>query len=206
VSFEREREQLVSKLRNRGLEERVCAAVGRVPRHAFVGAERRSQAYHDQPLPIGDGQTISAPHIIALMAERLDLSSGMELLEIGTGCGYHAAVTAELVGPENVSTVELSGALGHSARRRLEEVGYEEISVRVGDGREGWPANAPYDAVYLACACESFPSPLLEQLREGGQILGPVGTGSQQLVSGKKQADGTLSTEQLSHVRFVEMQ
>jgi len=133
-----ERQQLASQVASRtGVSDRVETALETVPRHAFVPPKRQHNAYIDRPLPIGDGQTISAPHMVAIMADLLECTPGEKVLEIGTGCGYHAAVTAELVGPEHVYSVEYSPDLAANAEDRLEELGYGEISIRTGDGREG---------------------------------------------------------------------
>ncbi|GAB3024116.1 protein-L-isoaspartate(D-aspartate) O-methyltransferase [Natronobiforma cellulositropha] len=191
--------------RGRGIDSRVREALAAVPRHAFVPSERRERAYEDLPLPIGDGQTISAPHMVAVMADLLALERGDAVLEVGTGCGYHAAVTAELVGAPALSSVEYSADLAERARATLERLGYGAVSVRVGDGREGWPDRAPFDAIYLTCAVPDVPDALLEQLGPGGRLLAPVGTVSQRLVSLTRREDGTLEHESHGGVRFVTM-
>ncbi|WP_255168959.1 protein-L-isoaspartate(D-aspartate) O-methyltransferase [Natrononativus amylolyticus] len=202
-----DRERMVEGLerRSRVTDGRVLEALETVPRHAFVPPARREQAYSDQPLPIGDDQTISAPHMVGIMTELLDLKPGDEVLEVGTGCGYHAAVTAELVGPENVYSVEYSAELAEHARNRLAEIGDDGVRVRVGDGREGWPEHAPFDAIYLTCATAGVPDALLEQLRPGGRLLAPVGTVSQTLVAIDRRADGSLERSEHGGVRFVRM-
>jgi len=203
-----ERARLVDRLRRQGRvdDERVLDAIAAVPRHEFVPEGRRDAAYHDTPLPIGAGQTISAPHMVAVMADLLELRPGDEVLEIGTGCGYHAAVTAELVGAESVYSVEYHDELATEARDRLADLGYEGVSVRAGDGREGWPDHAPYDRAYLTCATAELPDAVVEQVRPGGYVLAPVGTGRQTLVRARRRADGTLEREDHGAVRFVEMQ
>lgn len=185
------------------LSESTEAAMRTVPRHLFVPDSHRASAYEDSPLPIGEGQTISAPHMVAIMTDLLALEQGHTVLEIGTGCGYHAAVTAELVGASNVYTVEYHDSLAKRARKTLAEAGYGEVTVRAGDGREGWPAYAPYERSYLTCAGSDFPKQVVEQLDVAGVILGPLGNETQLLVRARKQQDGSLAREHYSHVRFV---
>ena len=199
------RERMVRTVASRVDDERVLEALESVPRHAFVPPNRRDSAYADRPLPIGDGQTISAPHMVAIMADRLDLEPETEVLEIGTGCGYHAAVTAEIVGEEYVYSVEYGDELAERARDQLAQVGYGDVSVRTGDGREGWPEHAPFDAAYFTCAAPSFPDPVVEQVRPGGQLLAPIGTRFQTLVEATKREDGRLERAEHGGVRFVEM-
>lgn len=206
MDHETEREQLVERLRDRGYLEResTAEALRAVPRHEFVPAGNRDRAYHDRPLPIGEGQTISAPHMVAMMTDKLELEPGDEVLEIGTGCGYHAAVTAEVVGADNVYSVEYVEDLAERARETFDRLGYD-IAVRTGDGRKGWPEHAPYDAAYLTCAAAEPPEAVLDQLRDGGTFLGPVGSGHQQLV--RVTGHGNNRTrETLGGVRFVRMQ
>ncbi|GAB6879339.1 protein-L-isoaspartate O-methyltransferase [Halorubrum gandharaense] len=201
------RERLVEQLRRRhDLSERTLAAIGSVPRHEFVPADRQSAAYADRPLPIGHDQTISAPHMVAIMVDLIEVAEGDRVLEVGTGCGYHAAVVAEIVGPGNVYTVEYVPDLADDARDRLDRLGYD-VNVRAGDGREGYPDGAPFDAAYLTCAApEGVPDPIIEQVREGGQIVAPVGGGiSQRLVRLTVEADG-VDREEHGGVRFVPMQ
>jgi len=205
-SWDTDQVRLVDRLRSRVDDEDVLAALETVPRHEFVPEEKRRNAYADRPLPIGEGQTISAPHMVAIMAERLQLASGDDVLEIGTGCGYHAAVTAELVGAENVYSVEYHDSLAARARETLADVGYGDVSVRAGDGREGWPDHAPYDRAYLTCAAPELPAAVVEQVRPGGLVLAPIGTGRQRLVRGRRRADGSLETESHGSVRFVPLQ
>jgi protein-L-isoaspartate(D-aspartate) O-methyltransferase len=198
------RRRMVDRLRtgDRVGDERVLKALAAVPRHEFVPEGRRSAAYRDAPLPIGHGQTISAPHMVGIVCELLELATGDRVLEIGTGCGYHAAVTAELVGPGNVYSVEYEPALAENARDRLDRLGYE-VNVRQGDGREGWPEHAPYDAAYLTCAAETTPPAVVEQTE--GYVVAPVGRGTQRLV--RLLVDGGEVRERETHgrVRFVEM-
>jgi protein-L-isoaspartate(D-aspartate) O-methyltransferase len=204
MDFEKKRDQLVKRLAtHRNLGDRTLDAIRAVPRHEFVPESKQSAAYNDAPLPIGEGQTISAPHMVAIMAELLELTPGDEVLEIGTGCGYHAAVTAELVGPEHVYSVEYHTSLAERARETLQRTGYGEVSVRAGDGREGWPECAPFDRSYLTCAADTIPEPLREQVRTGGIVLAPLRNGGQRLVKGVVQSDGTLERESHGRVRFV---
>ena len=201
------RERLVEQLRRRReLSERTLAAIGSVPRHEFVPGGRRSEAYADRPLPIGHDQTISAPHMVAMMADLIEVAEGDRVLEVGTGCGYHAAVVAEIVGAGNVYSVEYVPELADDARDRLDRLGYD-VHVRTGDGREGYPEGAPFDAAYLTCAApEGVPDPVIEQVREGGRIVAPVGGGiSQRLVRLTVTADG-VDREEHGGVRFVPMQ
>jgi protein-L-isoaspartate(D-aspartate) O-methyltransferase len=202
------RADLVDRLRRQGRvdDDRVLAAIEAVPRHEFVPTDRRREAYRDTPLPIGEGQTISAPHMVAIMADLLELAPGDDVLEIGTGCGYHAAVTAELVGAEHVYSVEYHDSLAARARDRLADLGYGDVSVRAGDGREGWPAHAPYDRAYLTCAAEEFPPSVVEQVRPGGLLLAPIGDRRQTLVRARRREDGSLARSERGGVRFVRMQ
>lgn len=207
MSHEQKRRELVSQLEQReSLSEETSDAMRAVPRHEFVPAQHRSGAYNDRPLPIGDGQTISAPHMVAIMTELLELSAGDTVLEIGTGCGYHAAVTAEVVGPENVYSVEYHDSLATRARETLESLGYGDISIRTGDGKEGWPEQAPFDAIYLTCAAPEFPQALKDQLTVGGHLLGPVGKGQQVLIRATKRSDDRFEREEHGYVRFVPLQ
>jgi len=206
---EEARERMVEELaRREDFADETLAAMRTVPRHEFVPPNRRDRAYDDRPLPIGNDQTISAPHMVASMVDQLDLDPGESVLEIGTGCGYHAGVTAEVVGPESVYSVEYHASLAEQARERLADLGYGGVSVRVGDGHDGWPDHAPYDAAYLTCAASALPDAVVEQVRPGGRLLGPIGagTGAQRLVYARRRADGSLDRETRGRVRFVPMQ
>ena len=206
-SYETARNRLVERLAAReNFDDSTLEAMRTVPRHVFVPPERRDRAYEDRPLPIGRDQTISAPHMVAAMVDQLDLDPGERVLEIGTGCGYHAAVTAAVVGAENVYSVEYHESLARKARERFDRLDYGDISVRVGDGHEGWPDRAPYDAAYLTCAASDFPTAVVEQVRPSGRLLAPIGTTSQRLVFARKRADGRLDREERGRVRFVQMQ
>jgi len=211
MTLEDRRERLADRLAQRcEIDDRTRDAMRSVPRHEFVPESKREAAYEDRPLPIGEGQTISAPHMVAIMTGLLDLAEGQRVLEIGTGCGYHAAVTAEIVGPENVYSVEYHDSLAAEARRNLEATGSGEVSVRAGDGREGWPDHAPYDRAYLTCAAGEFPDAVVEQVRIGGVLLAPIegstrfpGRGGQVLIRARKRPDGSLEREEHGGVRFV---
>jgi len=208
-NFEVERDRMVEDLAAReDLDESPLAAMRAVPRHEFVPPSRRDRAYDDRPLPIGNDQTISAPHMVASMVDQLDLDPDESVLEIGTGCGYHAAVTAEVVGAENVYSVEYHDSLAERACERLADLGYGDVSIRAGDGHGGWPDHAPYDAAYLTCAASAFPEAVVEQARPGGRLLGPIdaGAGAQRLVYARRRADGSLDREPRGRVRFVPMQ
>ena len=203
--LEAARGRMVERLDRRIDRASTRAALLAVPRHAFVPEGARQSAYEDRPLPIGNDQTISAPHMVAEMLDALALEPGDRVLEIGTGCGYHAALTAEVVGPSDVFSVEYDPELADRARATLAELGYGEVSVRTGDGHAGWPAHAPYDAAYLTCAAADFPEAVVEQVRPGGRLLGPLGTHRQTLVLAEKREDGSLARERRGGVRFVPM-
>ena len=184
-------------------DQRVIAAMGAVPRHRFVPDKYRSQAYDDTPLPIGSGQTISQPYIVALMSELLQTRPGDRVLEIGTGSGYQAAVLADM--GCTVYTIEIFQELGTSAAGRLKGMGYENAEVKVADGYFGWKDHAPYDAIVVTCAATHVPPALIEQLKSGGRICVPVGPafGTQDLVVVTKQPDGTVRSRSIIPVRFV---
>ena len=162
-----------------------------------------ARAYADRPLPIGRGQTISAPHVVATVSELLDPAPDARVLEVGTGCGYHAAVTATLLDEGHVYSVEYDAELARTARRRLDTLGYD-VTVAHRDGWDGWPEHAPYDAAYLTCAAPSVPSAVLSQVRPGGRVVAPVGTDDQRLVRIHVGSDG-VERETHGAVRFVEM-
>jgi protein-L-isoaspartate(D-aspartate) O-methyltransferase len=207
MAYEQARDQLVAELTEReSLSEQTAAAMRAVPRHEFVPSARRDSAYEDRPLPIGNGQTISAPHMVAIMLDLLDPDPGDRLLEIGTGCGYHAAVTAEIVGPEHVFSVEYHDQLASRARETLAELGYGTISVRTGDGRDGWDQHAPYDGAYLTCAGASIPPAILAQTRRGGVVIAPIGDDRQHLIRGIVGKDDLRERDSHGSVRFVPLQ
>jgi protein-L-isoaspartate(D-aspartate) O-methyltransferase len=190
------------QIRRRGIsDERVLGAMKRVPRHEFVSEECRARAYEDEPLPIGDEQTISQPYIVALMIAALHLNGTERVLEIGTGCGYQAAVLSCLV--NEVFTIEMRPGLASSAENRLRIQGYASVRVYAGDGTLGLPADAPFDAILVAAAAPEIPSPLIEQLKEGGRLVAPVGSEVQQeLVVGTKK-NGRLEIRRAGNCRFV---
>ena len=177
--LQEQRDRLVESLRSRGYvsSPEVISAMRRVPRENFLPDNLRNEAYVDTPLPIGEGQTISAPHMVAIMVESLDLTPGLKVLEIGAGSGYHAAVCAEVVSPGgHVYTVERISSLATTAESNLKKAGYSEtVTVVFGDGTNGLPEHAPYDRIFVAAAAPSIPEPLVDQLVDGGKMLVPVG-------------------------------
>jgi protein-L-isoaspartate(D-aspartate) O-methyltransferase len=183
-------------------DRRVLEAMRRVPRHLFVPTSAQSEAYRDGPLAIGHRQTISQPYIVALMTELVRPAPGMKVLEVGTGSGYQAAVLAEIV--EHVFTIEIVPELGEQAARRLEEQGHANVHTRIGDGFDGWPEEAPFDAVVVTAAPEQIPQPLLDQLAPGGRLVIPVGRYSQDLVVVTRTEKG-FERRSVTPVRFVPM-
>lgn len=206
--FSAQRKALVESLSEPGRlppveDSLVLQALRQVPRHRFVPDRLRSMAYADRPLPIGQGQTISQPYIVARMTELLQLQPGEKVLEVGTGSGYQAAVLASIT--DSVYSVEIIPELARSARKRLEELGYGHAEVRVGNGWYGWEAHAPYDAIVVTAAPEEVPDPLVDQLAPGGRMVIPVGPegGTQRLLLVEKAADGSVIRRRLDPVRFV---
>jgi protein-L-isoaspartate(D-aspartate) O-methyltransferase len=190
-----------AQIRARGVRDAaVLAAMGKVPRHLFVPESLRSHAYADEPLPIGEGQTISQPYIVAYMTEALGLRGGEKVLEVGTGSGYQTAVLAEIAG--TVCTIEIVDKLGRRARAVLEELGYGNIRFRFGDGSSGWPEEAPFDAVMVTAAAGRPLGALEGQLAVGGRMIVPVGTDAQDLVRVRRGRSG-FERETLLAVRFV---
>jgi protein-L-isoaspartate(D-aspartate) O-methyltransferase len=185
-------------------DPRVLDAMRRVERHAFVPASERAEAYGDHPLPIGHGQTISQPYIVALMTELARVRPGARVLEIGTGSGYQAAVLAVLA--REVYSIEIVEALAREAAARLKALGYANVTVRAGDGYRGWPDRAPFDAILVTAAPPEIPQPLLDQLAVGGRLVAPVGEegGHQELVVVERTAAG-LRRWAVAPVRFVPM-
>jgi len=185
------------------LDKRVMKAMGTVPRHEFVPDDIRRYAYENRPLPIGYGQTISQPYIVALMTDLLDPAPGHSVLEVGTGSGYQAAILAELVA--NVYTIEIVEELGSRATKDLARLGYDNVEVRIGDGYHGWESVSPFDSILVAAAASHIPPPLLRQLKPGGRMIIPVGSRflTQYLVLVEKSFDGVVKTHQILPVRFV---
>jgi len=195
------REQVVA----RGItDQKVIQAMLNVKRHLFVPGNQKRMAYEDRPLPIGEGQTISQPYIVALMTELLDLQEDMKVLEIGTGSGYQAAILAEIV--KEVYTIEIVESLGLKAKLLLqEELNYSNVKFKIGDGYKGWEQYAPFDAIIVTCAPSNIPEPLENQLKEGGRMIIPIGGSiTQELVLLEKKG-GKIIRNQVSAVRFVPM-
>jgi protein-L-isoaspartate(D-aspartate) O-methyltransferase len=182
---------------------RVLQAMAAVPRHEFVPPAHRAEAYEDRPLPIGHGQTISQPYIVAFMTEKMDPQPTDRVLEVGTGSGYQSAVLSALVAA--VYSVEIVAPLAEQAIRVLRRLGYDNVHVRFGDGVEGWKDHAPYDAVVVTCAPSRVPQPLIDQLKDGGRMIIPVATGHQQELVLLEKRGRELSTTRVLPVRFVPM-
>jgi protein-L-isoaspartate(D-aspartate) O-methyltransferase len=202
--FARMREEMVaSQIAARGVKDPLTLkAVRKVPRHLFVPPGEAREAYDDHPLPIGHGQTISQPYIVAFMTETLGLSGGEKVLEIGTGSGYQAAVLAEIAG--SVYTIEIVAPLAEEARQKLAKAGYKNVEVRAGDGYQGWPEAAPFDAVIVTAAAPRVPEPLKEQLKDGGRLVIPVGDEYQELLLLTRKG-ARFEERRLLPVRFVPM-
>lgn len=180
----------------------VLQVMGEIPRHEFVPNSLEEMAYQDRPLPIGEGQTISQPYIVAFMTQSLGLTEGDRVLEIGTGSGYQAAVLARLV--ERVYTIEIIPSLGDSARQLLQRQGFDNVTVRIGDGYLGWPSQAPFDAIMVTAAPDHVPPALVQQLAEGGRMVLPVGDRYQELLLLTRRGN-EVGTVSLLPVRFVPM-
>ncbi len=185
------------------LDPRVLEVMGRVPRHEFVPRRLRKEAYSDRALPIGSGQTISQPFVVALMTDLLHVGADDVVLEVGTGSGYQAAVLAHLV--RRVYSIEILPDLKRTAAERLERLGYENVVTRLGDGYQGWKEHAPFDGILVTAAAESVPPPLIRQLKPGGRMLIPVGRASatQQITLVQKDAEGQVTARALLPVVFV---
>jgi protein-L-isoaspartate(D-aspartate) O-methyltransferase len=201
--IERDVRDTAEFLNRRQLDARVMAAIGSVPREEFVRPDDRDLAYENRPLPIGYGQTISQPYIVAVMTDLVEPARGCRALEVGTGSGYQAAVLSRLC--EKVYTLEIIEPLARQARERLARLNYANVEVRSGDGYYGWPEAAPFDVIVVTAVASHVPPPLLEQLRPGGHMVLPVGTRftTQQLVLVSKRPDGHVTTRQLLPVAFV---
>ena len=203
--FVAQRQQMVvSQIRARGISDAaVLKAMETVPRHRFVPPEVRALAYRDTPLPIGQGQTISQPYIVALMSQLLNVQPGQRVLEIGTGSGYQAAVLAEM--GVLVFTIEIVPELGRQAVSVLDALGYKTIRVKIGDGYKGWPEHAPFDAIIVTCAPTNVPEPLKAQLAEGGRMVIPSGEKYEQQLLLLTKQNGKIKQEKIVDVRFVPM-
>ncbi len=205
-AFAAARERLVEELAGPDcniINARVLAAMGKVPRHEFVPEKKRSLAYANIPLSIGHDQTISQPYIVALMTGQLELKPHDRVLEIGTGSGYQTAILAELVA--SVFTIEIVEPLAVQAHETLHRLGYKHIHYRHGDGSDGWPDAAPFDAVIVTCAPSHVPSPLIEQLKEGGRLVAPVDMMASQELIVLHKTGGHIKTREILPVRFVPM-
>lgn len=201
--FNQRNDMVKYQIQQRGIRDtNVIKAMLTVPRHEFVSKKYISQAYADHPLPIGYGQTISQPYIVALMTELIDLQRSEKVLEIGTGSGYQAAICAEIT--DSVYTIEIIKELGESAKERLNKLGYEQVKVKIADGYFGWKEHAPFDAIIVTAAAEHIPPPLLEQLSENGKMVIPIGHPYQvqnlMLIEKKK---GKITSRNILPVRFV---
>jgi protein-L-isoaspartate(D-aspartate) O-methyltransferase len=206
AAFAKKRQLMVAEqLRARDItDRRVLEAMGRVPRHLFIDPRFRGEAYEDYPLPIEEGQTISQPYIVALMTQCLELKGKEKVLEVGTGSGYQAAVLAELA--EKVYTIEIQEALAKKAAQLLRRLKYDRVEVKSGDGFFGWKEQAPFDAIIVTCAASRVPPPLVEQLKEGGRLIAPLGgTDEVQVLTLVTKVKGRVKTTAISGVRFVPM-
>lgn len=204
--YKEERLELIRQVEREGVRDpRVLRAMEDTPRHLFVPEDLRGSAYEDHPLPIGHGQTISQPYIVAFMTELLAIEPGMTVLEIGTGSGYQAAILAAL--SKEVFTIEIVPELAKRASGTFDQLGLKNIRTRVGDGYEGWPEHAPFDRILLTAAPPEIPQALIDQLRTGGRLVAPVGrwSWSQELIVIDKDRDGKVRQRQSLPVRFVPM-
>ena len=214
ASIEEKRDRLIAEIEDDALRteswtgraafsDRVMAAMAKVPRHKFVSNVKIPFAYINRPLPIGHGQTISQPYIVALMTDLLDLGESDRVLEIGTGSGYQAAVLGEVAG--QVYSIEVVPPLAKAARTRLKRLGYENIEIKTGQGRKGWAEKAPFQAIIVTAASEDVPGPLVDQLAPGGRMVIPIGSpyGSQNLILILKGADGGIKEKLVLPVAFV---
>ena len=205
ADFAAQRQRMVAQqLKPRGIkDERVLAAMTKVPREEFIPLDARADAYEDGPLPIGYDQTISQPYVVAFMTEQLRPKQNDRVLEIGSGSGYQAAILAELMA--EVYTVEIVPPLGKTAEATLQRLGYKNVHIKVGDGYKGWPEEAPFDAIIVTCAPEKVPQPLVDQLEEGGRMVIPVGERFAQQLHLFEKKNGQLKESVTLPVRFVPM-
>ena len=203
--FEAQRQQMVQRqLMTRGIkDERLLAAMAKVPREDFVPADQRADAYQDGPLPIGYEQTISQPYIVAFMTEQLRPKPSDRVLEVGTGSGYQAAILAELV--SEIYSIEIVEPLAKSAEATLQRLGYKNVHVKIGNGYKGWPEEAPFDAIIVTCAPDKVPQPLVDQLKDGGRMVVPVGERFAQQLYLLEKKNGQLKESVTLPVRFVPM-
>lgn len=204
TALRQRKDMVANQLKRRGISDKnVLEAMGTVPREKFVPPDMADSAYYDGPLPIGQGQTISQPYIVALMTEEMKLSRGDRVLEIGTGSGYAAAILAHIC--DEIYTIERNTDLAKKAEKLLKSIGYKNIHIHCGDGTLGWPENAPYDAIVVTAGAPGVPGPLVEQLARGGRLVIPVGSSPrlQTLVRVRKTETGKIKRENLSGVRFV---
>jgi len=204
--YKQRRQLMVEKdIKARGISDaKVLQAMGKVPRHLLVDEYIRDRVYEDYPLPIGEGQTISQPYVVALMTESLKLKPGDKVLEIGTGSGYQAVILAEIV--KDVYTIEIRRGLAEKAEKRLNELGYKNIRIKYGDGYFGWEEQAPFDAIIITASANHIPPPLIKQLKEGGRLIIPLGsTVYYQTLTLATKIKGELDLEQISSVVFVPM-
>jgi protein-L-isoaspartate(D-aspartate) O-methyltransferase len=202
--YEKARARLVEHLRKQGIkDEAVLKAMLKVPRHLFVPEEHRHLSYEDMALPIGEGQTISQPYVVAFMTQALELKPTDKVLEIGTGSGYQAAILAELA--REVYTIEIIPTLAKRAKETLEKLGYKNVKIKVGDGYFGWKEHSPFDAIIVTCAPEEIPQPLIEQLKEGGRMVIPVGKRYIQQLYVLRKEGGKLIKRAVLDVLFVPM-
>jgi protein-L-isoaspartate(D-aspartate) O-methyltransferase len=203
--FSAQRQQMVQRqLMTRGINDaRVLAAMAKVPREEFIPADEQREAYEDGPLPIGYGQTISQPYIVAFMTEQLRPKPSDRVLEIGTGSGYQAAILSELV--SEVYSIEITEPLAKNAEATLQRLGYKNVHVKIGDGYKGWPEEAPFDAIIVTCAPDKVPQPLVDQLKDGGRVVIPVGDRFAQQLYLLERKNGQLKQSATLPVRFVPM-
>lgn len=202
--FEKRKSMVKEQIVARGIsDDKITNALLKVERHLFVPHSYKTYAYEDRPLPIGEGQTISQPYIVAYMTDVLNLSRSDKVLEIGTGSGYQAAILGELC--DSVFTIEIFETLGKRSKLLLKELGYKNVHVKIGDGYKGWEEFAPYDAIIVTCAPTDIPQPLKEQLKEGGRMIIPVGDRYYQELVYLRKINNKLERESILPVRFVPM-